>query len=55
MALFGMVMYLHEFDVSSFVFSSVGHHPSLHLQIMDFFLQRLLPEHRLISFPLTLP
>lgn len=48
-------MYLHELDVSSFVLFSVDLHLSLHLQIKDLFLQRLLPERSLISLPLTLP
>lgn len=41
--------------MSSFVFFSVGLCLSLHLQIINFFLQRLLPEHSLVSFPLTPP
>lgn len=48
-------MYLHEFDMSSFVFFTVGFCLSLRLQFMDFCLQHLLPEHSLISFHLTPP
>lgn len=48
-------MYLHEFHLSRFVIFSVCFCLSLHLQIMNLFLQRLLSEHSFISFPLTLP
>lgn len=52
---FYIISYLHEFDVSSFVFFSVGLCLSCHLKIMDLFLQRLFPEQSLVSFPLTPP
>lgn len=54
-ALLDIITYLHEFYVSRFVVFSVGLRLNLHLQIMNLFLQRLLPEHSLISFPLTPP
>lgn len=50
MALYGIVIYLHEFDLASSVFFSVGLCLGLALQ---FALQRFHPEHGLISLPLT--
>lgn len=54
-ALLDSIMYLQEFDVSGLVIFCVDVFLSLHLQIMNLFLQCLLPELSLVSFPLTLP
>lgn len=47
------VRYLHEFDLASSVFFRVGLRLGLALQILEFFLQRLLPERGLVPLPLA--
>lgn len=45
--------YLHEFDLASSVFFGVGLCLGLALQVLEFLLQRLLPERGLVALPLT--
>lgn len=54
-ALFVIIMYLHEFHLSSFIVFNVDLCLSLRLQIMNLFLQRRLRELSLVPLPPTLP
>lgn len=54
MAWYGIVIYLHEFDLASSVFFSVGLCLGLALHILEFALQCFHPEHGLVALPLTL-
>lgn len=46
-------VYLHEFDLASSVFFGTGLGLGLALQILELFLQGLLPEQGLVALPLA--
>lgn len=48
-----VMSYLHQFDLASSVFFGVGLCLGLALQILELFLQRLLPERGLVALPPT--
>lgn len=53
LALCHTIIYLHEFDLPRSVFFNGGLCLGLALQVLEFFLQRLLPERGLVALPLT--